>query len=337
MSTKINVNVIAENFIGQANGVYTAFLETVEGLKQRPDLNVSVNGSWKNADCVHAHSIGMGYLLQTLRYKKKCIVTAHVVPDSFMGSLVFSEWWRPIAKWYLRLCFNRASLVIAVSPTVKVELEKIGVTTPIHVLCNAVNRSKFKPDFETRIALRTRYKLQQSDFVVVCVGQVQPRKGIYDFLETARKLPQVQFVWVGGRPFGRLTADYEKLSKAVENAPSNVLFTGIVDFNDMPGYYAMADVFFMPSYQENFAFATIEASSVRLPLVLRDNPEYPDTLFTHYLKGKTADDFAKVIHQLHTDQAYFSQWQTQSDSLASKYQLTAHVDQLVAFYKSRLK
>ena len=81
-------------------------------------------------------------------------MSAHVVPDSFIGSLILSELWRPIAKWYLRFAYNRARLIIAVSPMVKTELEKIGVSSRIEVLCNSINRERFKKDD----ALKTQQK-----------------------------------------------------------------------------------------------------------------------------------------------------------------------------------
>ena len=100
----------------------------------------------------------------------------------------------------------------------------------------------------------------------------------------------------------------------------------------MPGYYAASDVFFMPSFQENCAFATIEASSVKLPLLLRDNVEYPSSLFTHYLKGKNSDDFAQIVTRLSEDKSFLEQWQTESETLASKYSLKAYMKQLKEIY-----
>ena len=105
----------------------------------------------------------------------------------------------------------------------------------------------------------------------------------------------------------------------------------------MPFLYAMSDCFFMPSYQENFAFATIEASSVKLPLVLRDNVEYPSSLFTHYLKGKNANDFATIIKQLHSDEEFLIKWQNESDTLASKYDLVSYMKQLKEIYLGIVK
>ncbi len=331
---KLKIHVIAEEFVGEANGVTTAILELIDSLKNDPFYELVDN--IKDADIIHAHTIGLDYIKQSYKYKNKMIVSAHVIPDSFIGSLIFSRLWRPLAKQYLKYVYNRSKEVIAVSPFVKIELEKINVKSKIHVLCNSVDRQKFKEDDELRQTFRKKHQLSD-EFVVTCVGQIQPRKGIYDFIEAAEKCPDITFVWVGGTPFKGLTAEYNKLQDVVKNAPKNIIFTGIVDFKDMPGYYAMSDVYFMPSFQENFAFATIEASSVRLPLLLRDNVEYPSSLFTHYLKGKNADDFANVLNQLKNDSEYFNHWRNESETLASKYSLKSYMAQLKTIYLDSLE
>lgn len=329
----LKIFVIAEEFVGEANGVTTAILELLESLKQDPFFELV--DRIDSADVIHAHTIGLDYIRQSYKHKNKLVVSAHVIPDSFIGSLIFSRLWRPLAKRYLTYVYNRARLVIAVSPFVKIELEKIGVTTPILVLCNSVNRQKFAPNPTLRESFRKKYAFS-NEFIVTCVGQIQPRKGIYDFLETAKRCPDISFVWVGGTPFKGLTAEYKKLQEVVKHAPKNVRFTGIVDFNDMPGLYAMSDVFFMPSYQENFAFATIEASSVQLPLLLRDNVEYPSSLFTHYLKANDAEGFANHLKKLHHDASFLSTWQQESETLANKYSLDAYMATLKDIYTSIL-
>ncbi len=332
---KLRVNIFSEKFIGEANGVYTAFVEAVDALKKRDDLEITINDPNPNCDIFHAQSIGLDYFLKSFKYRDKLVTSAHVVPDSFIGSLILSEYWKPIAKWYLKAAFSRARLVIAVSPVVKQELEKIGVKSNIQVLCNAVDRKKFKPDAQARLDLRKKYNLKEDELVALCVGQIQPRKGIYDFLKTAENCPDVKFIWVGGRPYGRLTADFDNLTKAVDNAPKNVIFTGVISFEEMPNYYAMADIYFLPSYQENFAFATIEAAAAKLPLLLRDNVEYPGTLFTHYLKGKTAEDFSTIVRQL-KNRDYLAKWQHESDALANKYEIGAYVEKLIGLYRTLL-
>jgi 1,2-diacylglycerol-3-alpha-glucose alpha-1,2-galactosyltransferase len=327
--SKLKIHVIAEAFVGEANGVTTAILELIESLEKDPYYTLV--DTPEEADVIHAHTIGLDYVKNTYKYRDKMVVSAHVIPDSFIGSLIFSKLWRPLAKQYLKFVYNRSKEVIAVSPFVKLELEKINVKSKIHVLCNSVDRQKFGQNQALRNTFRAKHGLD-GKFVVTCVGQIQPRKGIYDFIDAAKLCPDVQFVWVGGTPFKGLTAEYKKLQEVVKEAPKNILFTGIVDFKDMPAYYAMSDVYFMPSYQENFAFATIEAAAVKLPLVLRDNVEYPSSLFTHYLKGNTAEDFADVISTLHKDPDHFSHWQQESDTLASKYALDSYMATLKSIY-----
>ena len=337
MAKKFSISLLAEEFIGEANGVYTAFLEAKDALEKNKNVTTFLNEKFKEADIIHAHSIGIQCLWLSYFHKKKMVVSAHVVPDSFIGSLIFSRLWQPLAKLYLKWVFSRAALVIAVSPVVKEELTKIGVSSRIEVLCNSVDRKKFKENKSARTKIRKKLNIADDAFVSVCVGQIQPRKGIYDFLDTAKQCPDQTFVWVGGRPYGRLTADYDNLTKACDDAPKNVIFAGTIDFEEMPEYYAMADAYFLPSFQENFAFATIEAASTKLPLVLRDNVEYPGTLFTHYLKGKNADDFSTIISTLASDKKALETAQKESDTLASKYALDAYMKQLIAYYEEFIK
>ena len=331
--SKLRVNIFAEKFIGEANGVTTAVLECIESLKKRNDIELQIDGK-EPYDVLHSHTIGMGFVLKSWGKRKKTIVSAHVVPDSFIGSLIFSRLWKPLAKQYLKFIYDRASVVVAVSPVVKEELTKIGVKARIEVLCNSVDRVKFRSDEAYRSEIRSKFSIKSDEKVALCVGQIQPRKGIEDFLKTAQSLPDIKFMWVGGRPYGRLTEDFDKMTRLVDNAPANVIFAGIIDFKEMPKYYAAADIYFMPSYQENFAFATIEAASVKLPLVTRDNPEYPGTLFDHYLKAPDAKGFTELINKLATDQQYFQKYQDHSDKLANMYEVNAYTDKLVAIYRS---
>ena len=47
-------------------------------------------------------------------------------------------------------------------------------------------------------------------------GQVQTRKGVMDFVEVAKKMPDVKFVWAGGFSFGAITDGHEELKKIMD-------------------------------------------------------------------------------------------------------------------------
>ena len=111
------------------------------------------------------------------------------------------------------------------------------------------------------------------------VGQIQTRKGVIDFIDIARKMPDVQFVWAGGFSFGGITDGYKELKSQMETAPKNILFTGIVDRDLMNDIYNVSDVLFMPSYNELFPMSILEAMNTSTPVLLRDLELYEDILF----------------------------------------------------------
>lgn len=82
----MKINLISESeFTVQGHGVHTAFIEMYNGLKSA-GFEVEKNGKIP-ADIVHIHTIGPYSLAKLLFASGKKIVSAHVVPESFVGSL----------------------------------------------------------------------------------------------------------------------------------------------------------------------------------------------------------------------------------------------------------
>ncbi|MCB6623680.1 glycosyltransferase, partial [Mediterraneibacter sp. 210702-DFI.5.30] len=61
---------------------------------------------------------------------------------------------------------------------------------------NFVDDAKFHPvdELEKR-RLKTKWGIAQQRFVVVGSGQIQERKGVFDFIQLAEQNPDVQFIW----------------------------------------------------------------------------------------------------------------------------------------------
>ena len=47
-------------------------------------------------------------------------------------------------------------------------------------------------------AFEKSQNFREGDFVVVGVGQLQERKGVFDFIELNKRHPEIKFIWVGG-------------------------------------------------------------------------------------------------------------------------------------------
>lgn len=329
----IYITLFAEPFFArEANGIHTALLQLEERFQDSDRVLLSINKITAETDVIHAHTVGLHYLLQSIRNQKRLIVTAHVVPNICLGGVKFERVCRLFSKKYLRLVYNRARLVIAVSPLVKQELRQLGVKTDIVTICNSVDRQKFKPDPVLKVEFRQKLKLKPDDFVVLGVGQIQPRKGIKSFVAVAERLPHMKFVWVGGWPFGRFVAEYEALSHLIEHPPANVIFTDVVPYDDMPGYYATADAFLFPSLHECFSYAILEAGAANLPIVLWDSTEYPEYLYDHYLKAQDEDGLAECLLRLSKERAYRYIWQEEAANLAKRYDVEHFMEQLTMHY-----
>lgn len=75
---------------------------------------------------------------------------------------------------------------------------------------------------------------------VMCTGHLYAGRGVELFVELARIMPQVHFVWVGGRP--QDVAAWRERARGIPN----LTFTGFVPNADLPRWQAAADVLVMP-------------------------------------------------------------------------------------------
>lgn len=84
-------------------------------------------------------------------------------------------------------------------------------------------------------------------------------------------MPDIEFVWAGGAVFGKMSEGYDEIMNIINgNLPSNVKFLGLIDRDDMNEVYNMADVMFLPSYEELFPMSILEAMCVNIPILTRD-------------------------------------------------------------------
>ncbi len=75
---------------------------------------------------------------------------------------------------------------------------------------------------------------------VLCSGHLYEGRGVPRFLSLAEALPQVQFLWVGGRP-----QDVEEWRARASHLP-NVRFLGFVPNSILPRYLAAAEILLAP-------------------------------------------------------------------------------------------
>lgn len=324
------VNLVSETVDGcKGHGVHTAFVQTRNALV-RAGVEVRVNAS-ERCDIVHIETMGLSSLFRLLRARERAVVTAHIVPESLVGSFILAPLWLPIGAAYMHAFYSLADEVLAVSPEVRDGLQRMKLKVPVRVVPNAVDVERFTPQQGWREEMREREGVAPDAFVAICAGQIQPRKGIDAFIETARAMPEVTFVWVGGMPFRRLTAHYAHMVDAVAKAPANCHFVGDADYSDMPKWYASADCLFFPSIQETFGLAIVEAAAAGLPLVLRDISTYGPLFGEAYLPADTGS-FASAIALLRDDESERARYADMSRALADRFDTARLAENLIKVY-----
>lgn len=164
------------------------------------------------------------------------------------------------------------------------------------------------PPGETRERLATGFFEKYGNLygrrVVLFFGRLHPKKGldllIPAFAQVAAKLPTAQLVLAGpGDP-----AYVEGLSRSLADHGLNgrATFTGPLRGREKWGALAAADVFVLPSYQENFALTVAEAMRVATPVILsrrvniwKDVVTGGAGLVTELDAGDLADQVLKVL------------------------------------------
>ena len=265
----------------------------------------------------------------------KKVVSAHIVPDSLVGSLVGAKLWLPLAKLYLRWFYNRADMLFAVSDETKRSLEKLGVTKPIEIVYNLVDTSRYTTTAADKAAARKALGIANNAWVVVGSGQVQPRKRVDDFVAVAKQLSDVTFIWVGGMPFGRLAADHGAMQRMIETAPDNFTCTGVVEHEAVRQYYQAADVFWLPSEQETFGLVVVEAAAAGLPVVLRDIPDYAETFASDALLCQP-EQVTDMLQLLRDDTKFYQKAKEHTNAIAKRYDAVEGAKHVVALYTSLL-
>ena len=329
-SKKIKIRVFSKATTVPGQGVGAAYIEQLNLIQQSKRL-VVLQPNEPRPDLVHIHTINFRYWLAMLFIKIPRVVYVHFLPSTLSSSIKLPRLFFGILKWYVKVFYKTASHLVVVNPIFIDPLMKMGIKQErIVFIPNYVDESKFA----TKVSNTSiRKQLQFKRFTVLGVGQVQHRKGVLDFIEVAKKLPAVDFVWAGGFSFKGMTAGYEELKKVMDNPPSNVRFLGIVPREKMNELYHGCDLFFLPSFDELMPMSVLEAAVCDKPILLRDLELYQPVFFKHYLSAHDVDGFVKMIKQLSENKEMYQQSLDHPRWLKNYYRKEAILKQWEDFYQ----
>lgn len=243
------------------------------------------NGNYEIVNCHGLDSpIGMSALIASRKLGIPVVVTNH--------SLVGDTPYRSLYYLAGKLLLKNADAVIAVSSAVEKD-SKLMTKKPIYRIFNGV-------DSEDKIVKVLFPVNTQGKLVIVTVARMTKKKGVQNIVDLAPSLLEkhknLLFVMIGDGPLR------EKLESTVEESglSGNFYFTGEVSREKVLGYLEQADIFALPSTNEAFGIAILEAMSKEVPVVAMNNSGVSD-IITNSVNGYLADsleEFSSFLEKL---------------------------------------
>lgn len=304
------INMMSKADMVKGHGVLSAHDEQVALVKEElKDLfQVEENGK-SHSEITHYHSINPGFYL-SIPFRKRqgsTVGYVHFLPETVDNSIKLPGFARKTFYKYMLSFYKKMDYLVTVNPYFIDVLEKYGIARDkVTYIPNFVSDEDFYPlTMEKQKKIRRQYGIQEDKFTVLCVGQLQKRKGVMEFVEMAKKMPDMQFVWAGGFSFGKITDGYDEIRQVMKKLPDNVKFLGMVDREKMNEIYNMANVMFLPSFEELFPMTILESMNCGIPILVRDLDIYKPILFDYVLKGDSQDEFQILLRRLQKEPDFY--------------------------------
>ncbi|MFC0674155.1 glycosyltransferase family 4 protein [Brachybacterium hainanense] len=288
MVTRTSIHAFSKADSVQGQGVGSAYLEQVALITaELSDEFDIVDRARRPGDINHVHSINPEFLARVPRMRRRGTTLGHVhfIPETVHDSISLPRPARAVFDAYMMRFYRSMDHLVTVNPWFIRKLAGDYGFDPsrISFVPNFVSEQDFHPlrdeaGLTAVRELRAQLGLDAHRPVVLCAGQLQVRKGFFDFLEVARALPDVQFLWAGGFSFGRITAGHARIQEAAENLPGNVRLLGMVPRERMNLFMNLADCFFLPSFEELFPMTILEAMAAGTPVLVRELVYYEGVL-----------------------------------------------------------
>lgn len=272
-------------------------------MKALESANVEYTTNLKDDyDIIHINFYGpRSYHLAKKAHRKgkKVVYHAHSTEEDFRSGFIFCKQLAPLFKRWLIKCYSLGDVIVTPTPYSKRLLEGYGIKKKIYAISNGIELDLFKKDEAAGKRFRKEYNYKKEDKVIIGIGLYITRKGIVDFVELAKRMPEYKFIWFGYSPLAAATED---VRKAVNTKLDNLVFAGYVKQQVIKDAMNGCDVYLFPTYEETEGIPIIEACACKTTAIIRDIPIFEEMLEDgkNVYKAKTVDEFEEKIRGIIT-------------------------------------
>ena len=230
------------------------------------------------------------------RKGKKIVYHAHSTEEDYRNGFILAKQTSKLIKWWLIKCYKLGDVIV--TPTVYSKRLLQGYkgleNKKIYAISNGIDLSFFEHNKEYGKEFREKYGYSDTDKVIVGIGLYIERKGIVDFVELAKRLPEYKFIWFGYSPLAAATMP---VKKAVNTTLDNLVFAGYVEKDMIRAALNGCDLYLFPTLEETEGIPIIEAMACKTPSIVRDIPIFDGWLEEgkNMYKAKDVDAFENKI------------------------------------------
>jgi glycosyltransferase involved in cell wall biosynthesis len=218
-------------------GVKTEF--EIRWLKTNPSLR-KIDFAWQSVHLAKKEHFELIYTrmlwvaLLALHQKLPVILEMHELPGGRFSPRLY--------RYYLSMPGKKLTVFITRGLQEQIETT-LNIRHPAAQSCIAPDGVDLERFVDLPSASEARRMLGLNEtFSAVYSGGFYPGRGLENLYELAKHFPQVQFVWIGGKP-AQLQKWQQKLS---EESIQNVVLAGYIANQQLPLYQAAGDVLLMP-------------------------------------------------------------------------------------------
>ncbi len=252
-----------------------------EFLARHPDIKRMLQDLIPQVDIVHIHATWEEIQHQTARIARKLGKPYVFTPHGMLDPWSLSQN-RLLKRAYfelrLRRDLNRAAAIHFTTETERKLVAPLGLTAPTLVEPLIIDLSDFQPPTPLG-QLRVRFQAQLCDRpFALFMSRIHHKKGLDLLIPAfARMSAKDAMLVIAGPDVDGYRAAVEQMARE-SGIADRVLFPGMLYGRDRAAALVDAEVFVLPSYQENFGVVVIEALAAGTPVIISDQVNIQDTI-----------------------------------------------------------
>lgn len=288
-------------------------------------------------DLLHAHyAIPYAYAAFTAKQMLKeegkdipLVTTLHGTDITLVGQ-------HPSYKHAVEFSINQSDTITSVSESLKRDtLQFFKITKPIEVITNFIDNS----EFDEYVECSRKQFASDDEKILIHVSNLRPVKRVDEVLQIFKNVNskvKSKLIIIGEGP------DMEKINEFLEDNPDligRIRLLGKV--NDLYRILQLSDVFLLPSEQESFGLAALEAMAANTPVISSNAGGIPEVNIqgeTGYLAEiGNVDAMSNYAIKLLSDEQLLSEMKKKAKEQAIRFDLKNILPLYEKMYEETIK